>query len=263
MKNCLLIIDPQNDFCSPDGSLYVKGAEKDCISIKNLMDKKGEKIDSVIITLDMHHIFDIAHPGFWINGNNENPPPYTIIRKEDLVQGIWKPTAPDSYNRVLDYLIKLELNKNFSCCIWPPHCLIGSWGACINQEIQNAAYEWELKKAKPVNYIYKGSNIFTEHYSAVRAEVPDPEDRQSVTNMGLIKILKSSDRIIIGGEALSHCVKYTVNDITEYIHEEKLYILEDCSSPVTGFEEEGKNFISELKERGANIVSSDYIINNF
>lgn len=263
MKNSLLIIDPQNDFCSPEGSLFVKGAEEDCRSIKKVLENLDKKIDSIIITMDMHHFYDISHPGFWINAEGEKPVPYTIITKEDLVQGIWKPANPENYNRALDYLIKLELNKNFSCCIWPPHCLIGSPGAGINQEILDSACKWEVDNGKPVNFVYKGSNIFTEHYSAIRAEVPDPEDRQTVTNMGVIKILKNSDRIIVCGEALSHCVKYTVNDIIEYIPEEKLYILDDCSSPVTGFEEQGKAFLREMKERGANIVSSDFVIENF
>ena len=127
----------------------------------------------------------------------------------------------------------------------------------------NLKYGTNIDNGKPVNFVYKGSNIFTEHYSAIRAEVPDPEDRQTVTNMGVIKILKNSDRIIVCGEALSHCVKYTVNDIIEYIPEEKLYILDDCSSPVTGFEEQGKAFLREMEERGANIVSSDFVIENF
>lgn len=34
----LLIIDPQNDFCSPDGSLYVHGAEQDMQRLADFID---------------------------------------------------------------------------------------------------------------------------------------------------------------------------------------------------------------------------------
>ena len=69
MKNSLLIIDPQNDFCSPEGSLFVKGAEEDCRSIKKVLENLDKKIDSIIITMDMHHFYDISHPGFWPPGS--------------------------------------------------------------------------------------------------------------------------------------------------------------------------------------------------
>ena len=90
MKTSLLIVDPQNDFCHPDGSLYVPEAEKDCKRLTDLINKYSTKIDSIHITLDTHHYFDIAHPIFWLDQNDKNPTPYTIIKAEDVRSGIWR-----------------------------------------------------------------------------------------------------------------------------------------------------------------------------
>lgn len=36
MKTVLLVVDMQNDFCLPSGSLYVPGAEKDVEMVKSV-----------------------------------------------------------------------------------------------------------------------------------------------------------------------------------------------------------------------------------
>ena len=62
-------------------------------------------------------------------------------------------------------------------------------------------------------------------------------------NQSLISVLKHADHVAICGEALSHCVNYTVRDLVDNWPEERirdLYLLTDCSSPVPGFEKNGK-----------------------
>jgi len=57
-------------------------------------------------------------------------------------------------------------------------------------------------------------------------------------NLKFIEALRSSDRLYIAGQAKSHCVAWTVSDLLEDIQAtdpslaEKVYLLEDCSSPV-------------------------------
>ena len=57
-------------------------------------------------------------------------------------------------------------------------------------------------------------------------------------NDSLIKLLLESDRLIIAGQAQSHCVAWTVNDLLTEIQAidpqlvRKVYLLEDCTSPV-------------------------------
>jgi len=102
--------------------------------------------------------------------------------------------------------------------------------------------------------VTKGSNIFTEHYSAVKADVPDPGDPTTQINKGLIKTLMEADLVFIAGEALSHCVANTVRDIANEFGDDsyvkKMVLLTDASSSVTGFEAMGADFVKEMVGRG-------------
>ena len=52
MKTVLLVVDMQNDFCLPSGSLYVPGAEKDVERLSRLIKEKMTVIDKIILTAD-------------------------------------------------------------------------------------------------------------------------------------------------------------------------------------------------------------------
>ena len=58
----LLVIDPQNDFCDPNGSLYVPGAEKDMSRLAKLIDSMRHRLSDIHVTLDSHRKVDISHP---------------------------------------------------------------------------------------------------------------------------------------------------------------------------------------------------------
>ncbi len=57
-------------------------------------------------------------------------------------------------------------------------------------------------------------------------------------NPKFIERLQQFDRLVIAGQAKSHCVAWTVSDLLEDIAvvdlelAEKVYLLEDCTSPV-------------------------------
>ena len=65
VKTHLVIIDPQNDFCDPAGALYVPGAERDIEALATLLDRIGDKLEDVHVTLDSHRKVDISHPMWW------------------------------------------------------------------------------------------------------------------------------------------------------------------------------------------------------
>ena len=104
------------------------------------------------------------------------------------------------------------------------------------------------------DFVTKGSNPWTEHFSAVQAEVPDPADPGTQVNTGLIHTLEEADIILLAGEALSHCLAHTVTDVATHFADpryvNKMVLLTDASSPVTGFEAQGDTFLRELKGRG-------------
>lgn len=263
----LLIIDPQVDFCDPHGKLYVGGAEKDISRIANMIDNNLNAIEKINITLDSHQYIHIAHPIFWINSKGEHPVPFTIINVEDVENGNWRTTNPALQNWGKTYVKKLKDNNRYALCIWPPHCLIGSVGATVMPELFEATIKWE-EKFRKVNYVPKGSSIFTENYSVIKADVeftgiPElniPSDPTTMINMQLVTLLRNGNDILISGQASSHCVLNTLNDICdEFSSDEikKIIFLEDGSSPVGGFEKVAEDGINALASKGMRISRTD------
>lgn len=254
-------IDWQNDFVDPKGSLYVNGADQDAHRFAQMILRLKDKITGIHATLDSHQLVHIAHPIWWINSKGEHPNPFTIISLDDVENGIWSATKPSLQQRSLEYVKALQDNGRYLLCIWPPHCLIGSWGHNIYPEIYNAFTKWE-ERFRKVDYRVKGSNPFTEHYSALQADVPDPSDPQTTLQTGigsLINITQDADIIAITGQALSHCVANSIRDLANNFGEEnikKLWLIEDCSSSVNGFEQLGVDFVNEMTGRGMNIIKS-------
>lgn len=258
MVNTLLIIDPQNDFCDLKGALCVPGAVEDCARLAKMLKRIDREVNSVHVTMDTHHSFHIAHPIFWLNKANEHPAPYTIITSAMIQSGEYKASAPQYQHYALEYVTTLEKTGKYNLCIWPPHCLIGTWGHAIYPTLSQALHEWEWAvPGRIVDYTYKGSNFRTEHYSAIRAEVSDASDPGSRTNFALIERLKAADNIAIAGEALSHCVANTVRDLITCIPADKLVVLTDVSSNVTGFEKLGEEFTSEIETIGVRLMTSE------
>jgi nicotinamidase-related amidase len=259
MKQHLLIIDPQHDFCCPEGTLYVNGADKDISRLAAFLSKVFPQIAGIHVTLDCHHFFDIAHPVFWIDSKGAHPAPFTIISKSDVQSGRWCASNPIMHDYALEYVSQLENNGRYELCIWPPHCLFGSAGFTIVPELHSVLLEWEYSKGMAIDYVTKGKNIKTEHYSAMIAEVPDAADPATQLNAKLIQVLKEADRVYIAGEALSHCVANTVRDVADYLgdeHLKKFVLIEDCSSSVHGFEHLGEAFIKDMTQKGMQTARS-------
>ncbi|MBC8139361.1 MAG: hypothetical protein H8F28_26085 [Fibrella sp.] len=250
-----LIIDPQVDFCDGrKGTLYVAGADEDTRRLAAMVRRLGKRVDDYHVTLDSHRIVDVAHPIFWKDSTGRNPDPFTIITAADLDSGRWTTTNPGFFRRTQDYVKKLEAGGRYPLCIWPYHCLIGSAGHNIMPELLTALNDWERENFALLDVVTKGSNIFTEHYSAVKADVPDPQDPTTQINKGLIKTLMECDLVFIAGQALSHCVANTVRDIANEFGDDtyvkKLVLLTDASSSVGGFEQLGNDFVREMTARG-------------
>jgi len=272
MKYDLLLIDPQVDFCDPSGALFVPGADDDSKKLAAMILRVKSKINDIHVTLDTHHYFDIAHPCFWLDQSGRHPDPFTLISYSDIKVGKWKTSIPAYQNRKTlqahgidrdgaeEYVLSLEKNNRYMLCIWPPHCLIGSIGASIQPDVYSALQTWETEKVTAfVDYVTKGSNFWTEHYSAVQADVPDPSDPTTQLNIGLIELLKQVDLIGISGQALSHCVANTIRDISNNFGDEnikKFVLLKDTSSNVPRFEKLGEDFITEMTSRGMQVMNS-------
>lgn len=257
----LIVIDPQDDFCNPSGALFVKGADEDMKRVTTMVKRIGQKLNDIHVTLDSHHLMDIAHPMFWKDSAGNHPPIFTIITANDVKQGKWTPTQlgkKDAKTTVAEYAINytqtLEKNGRYPLCIWPPHCLIGSKGHAIVPELFDALRTWEEQNTAFVDFVTKGSNLWTEHYSAVQADVPDPADPSTQVNTKFITTLINVDVIAVAGEASSHCVSNTMRDVIRNFgdpaYAKKIVILTDGMSAVPGFEKFQDDFYKEMAGLG-------------
>jgi len=252
MSKHLLVIDPQNDFCDiPGAALPVAGADADMHRLAARV--REEDFDAITVTLDSHQLLDIAHPGFWQGADGGEVRPFTPITAAQIQAGEFRPRQANALPRALAYARALEAQGRYTLMVWPAHCLIGSWGHNVHAELSAALQQWQLRRQRNVNYVLKGMNPWTEHYSALQAEVPSSEDEGTQLNRALVELLDQADEIVIAGEASSHCVKATVEHLAAQVAARKLRLLRQCMSPVDGFEAQAATFLEAMKTRGAQI----------
>lgn len=272
MTNHLLIIDPQNDFCDlpdtwqpvdPAGgqlapSLPVPGAHEDMLRLAALVDACGVSIDAITITLDSHQRLDIGHPGFWMDDEGALPEAFTTITAKDVLTGRWSPRNMMARARVLDYLQALEAGGRYAHMVWPVHCEIGSWGHNVHRAVNRACSSWEDIRGEGVVRVMKGLNPWTEHYSAIRAEVPEHADDHTQVNQALLARLGESGLLLVAGEAGSHCVRATVEHLVGYLPElaPRMALVTDCMSPVSGFGDQYRTFLEQMAANGVRLVSA-------
>jgi len=264
-ETTLLIIDPQCDFHG-GGTLAVPGADEDAARTAAFIESNMASIARIVITLDTHHKLHIAHGAFWSSTAGESPPPFTLVSKQDVQAGVWVPRDSTLVDYVLDYIDKLEASGKFKLCIWPEHCIIGSRGHAVTAPILKAANNWSVMHSKNIQYVHKGQNNLTEMYSALSAEVPLDDDPATQYNSALQQsLLPASDeqQLLVCGQAMSHCVNYTVRDIVKNQPKEvtaRLQLLTDCASSVTGFEAAGDEFVADMRTAGVKMVSAANLV---
>ena len=274
----LLIIDPQNDFCdlpqeylpSSAGAgapvvpaLPVPGAHADMLRLADLINRGSGGLSGMSVTLDSHHRIDVAHPTFWMDAAKGPVNPFTQITKAEVVQGKYAPRDAAALPRVLAYLDALETAGRYNLMVWPTHCEMGSWGHNVHADVRAAYNRWEESTLGTVNKISKGTNPYTEHYSAIQAEVPDPEDDSTQMNYEFIDMLSGADQVYITGEAGSHCVKATTEHIVDNWDPKqlsKLVLVTDCMSAVTGFDKQYEDFVLAMRERGVQIAQASDVV---
>ncbi len=266
MSTHLLIIDPQNDFVAPTGALSVTGADADMDRLAALIRRKGAEIDTIHVTLDSHRILDVSHPRWWVDGRGAHPAPFTVISAAHLESGRWTTADPASRERTLEYLRTLDAGGRYPHVIWPEHCLIGDPGHNVWPALSAAIHDWERATGRSAEFVLKGMNPWTEHFSAVRAEVPDPADPGTEVNAKLVADLEAADTVLVAGEALSHCLLSTVEDLARSFANpgsiRKLVLLTDATSPVgdiggaTLFADRSRAFVADMTARGMRVATT-------
>lgn len=234
--SALLLIDPQNDFCDPMGSLFVPGADSDMVRIASLIRLKGQLFDRIYITLDTHVRLAIFHPLWFQDENGQSPAPFTLICADDVRDGRWQPITEPEWT--LLYLKQLEQQGTYHHTIWPEHCLVGTWGHLVYAPVMDALLEWSSIRERTYKPIVKGLSATTEHYGAFGAQVERPDDPETQVNHRLFHELCRFDIIYMAGEARSHCVAKSLEQLISLAPEiaSRVVMIEDCTSSVPGFE---------------------------
>ncbi|MEG4014053.1 MULTISPECIES: isochorismatase [unclassified Microcoleus] len=283
---CLLIIDAQNTFCLPEFELFVggrsgSGAVDDNLRLCEFIYRNLDRITTIAPTMDTHTAMQIFHPIFWINDAGEHPQPAaTLITLEDVQKGIWKvnPAVADSISggnfsalekHALHYVQKLSDDGKFPLTIWPYHSMLGGIGHALVSAVEEAIFFHSIARESQALFEIKGGNPLTENYSVLRPEVLDGPDGVSIAkkNAKFIDKLLGFDAVIIAGQAKSHCVAWTIDDLlTEILARnselaKKVYLLEDCTSPVVvpgvvDFTEAADAAFQRFAAAGMNVVKS-------
>lgn len=277
----LLVIDPQNDFCDVPVAwhptcpltgeriaprLPVTGAHADMQRTAALIEHLGARLDAITLTLDSHQCYDIAHPDFWQHGDGRAVSPFTSITAQQVRAGEFAPRLASAQPRVLAYLDALQAQGRYTLMVWPVHCELGTWGHGIHASVQAACHQWQAQQQRAVEHAIKGTNPWTEHYSALQAEVPDASDPDTQLNTRLLAQLDAAQVLYIAGEASSHCVRSTVEHLVAHLprvqrsgRADHLVLLTNCMSPVAGFEAQAHAFFEAMQARGVRLqtVHSD------
>ena len=275
MSEVLLLIDPQEDFCE-GGTLAVTGGIGGRASMDNVASfiKKRPQLDDIIVTLDCHYDLHIAHPSWFIDEAGNNPSPFTSYQlvEGEIVGGTLDASGfhPDRKYRCANpvftnwtnhYLKELLNGGRYPHMTWPEHCIIGSPGGCIVPPVLEAIRDWERRNQAFAPRISKGSDIDTEHFGALRAEVPTKSPATQVNTEFLSLLSDDAIHTIYGaGLALSHCLANTARDTADEFDGDtfckKFVLLEDCTASVAGLEFLGDQFVSDFKARGMRVAKS-------
>ena len=271
MTTQLLLVDPQNDFCDfgppalgddrPMPALPVPGAVADLLRVTGLLERRGEAIDSIVVTLDSHPLVGIERPLFWETGEGGAVEPFTVISAEDLRAGRYRPavTQLQGDDRVLNVLAGLEAQGKPGIMVWPAHCVVGTWGHQVFTPLAAAIERWTAQHRRLVHYVHKGSHPLTEHFGAFEAEVVLPDAPETGFNHGLARRLGRAGTLLVAGEAASHCVAASLRQLLRMFPQlaPRVVLLADCMSPVEGFEAEAEALFAEMALQGVRRMTAD------
>lgn len=263
MNARLLIIDPQNDFCDiPGAALPVPGANADMHRLAAFMRASRERLTDIIVTLDSHASVGIERTTFWRAADGSPVEPFTEISERDVRQGRFQPRNASLITEVTQYLHALERGGRYRLMVWPVHCVLGTWGHNIHTEVAGELAKWEEGAQRTAFRVLKGLNPMTEQYSAIKAEVPSASDPQTQTNRTLLARARPAEGLLlVAGEAASHCVAATLEHMFQDMtieQRERVVVLRDCMSPVTGFEQSAAAFLDTVSAQGARVMTSGH-----
>jgi len=281
----LLLVDVQNTFCLPEHELFVggrsgRGAVEDNERLVAFLYRHLDLVTEVVATFDTHSAVQIFHPAFWIDADGAHPAPHTVVTASDVESGRWRvnpaveaAVAPrpgyDVQGWARHYVRRLDEGGKYPLVVWPYHAMLGGIGHALVSAVEEAIFVHQIARQSPARLEVKGRHPLTENYSVLSPEVTEDAsgERIALPNAALVDHLLGFDALIVAGQARSHCVAWTVEDLLSAVRARdpglarRVYLLDDGSSPVVvpgvvDFTEPAEAAYARFAEAGMNRVLS-------
>jgi nicotinamidase-related amidase len=281
----LLLVDCQNTFCIPGHELFVagrsgRGAVDDSARLCAFIYRNLGVFTEITATLDAHTAFQIFHPVFWLDAEGDHPDGgATVISVEDVETGRWRVNpemAEAAADGDVDWLCTYALHyvrtlaaARYPLMVWPYHAMLGGIGHALVSAVEEAVFFHSIARRAATRFEVKGNNPLTENYSVLSPEVLRGPGGYPIAekNSACIEHLLAFDALIVAGQAKSHCVAWSVNDLVTEIGERdpalagRVYLLEDCTSPVVvpdlvDFTDQADEAFARFGKAGVHVVRS-------
>ena len=255
----------QNTFCTPGFELHVPGAPADSRRLCEFIYRNLARITGIVLTLDTHQALQIFHAAYLADAEGDHPPPFTLVSAEDVELGTWHTVSPQAERHLLHYTRALEAGGKYRLTVWPYHAMLGGIGHALVSAVEEAVFFWSIARRTRADFRLKGANPLTEHYSALGPEVTTGPGGEEIGRRDeeLVKALRGFDAVVVAGQAKSHCVAWTIDDLLADFRDaaHSVYILDDCTSPVVvpgivDYTDEADAAFRRFAEAGVNVVSS-------
>ncbi|THX23531.1 Isochorismatase hydrolase [Aureobasidium pullulans] len=217
IKAALIIVDLQEDFCPPKGSLAMTDGRSIAPVINDLLKLPWTLR---VATKDMH-------PKDHISFASQHPPPNNKPFESSIT--IANPHNPE---------------ETQTTNLWPDHCVAGSPGSELIPELDVSILD---------EVVEKGQDKRVEMYSAFCTPFLNPK----IVETGLAKTLKEKGvtHVFCVGLAADFCVKATAIDAAKEGFE--TVVIREGTKGVEQGDEADKKLAQELKENNVKMVSVD------
>ena len=281
-------IDVQETFCNPHGELYVAGssgtgAVDDSIRTTEWLYRNMHRLTGLDFTLDTHRAYAVFHQTFLVDPDGNHPAPFTNVTHDEVQSGQWHVSPqlcsalgtsyPAAQRQLEHYTRELEKAGRYALTIWPFHGMLGGKGHTLVSGVEEAAFFHAVARGAQTGFEVKGTNPWVENYSVLGPEVKELFNGTPVPrNTAFVQKLLDYDVLVIFGQAKSHCVAWTIDDLIREIAAKdpslarKVYLLEDCTTPIVvkdpagnliySYEADATAAFDKFKAAGMHVVSS-------
>ena len=275
---CLLVVDAQNTFCTPGFELFVAGrtgtgALDDSRRLCAFLYHHLNVVTQTVVTLDTHQAFQIFHAPFLVDAEGRHPirtrssPPTTSRRAAGA--SIPPPAELLGLDRADEHLAAyvetLAAGGKYDLTIWPFHAMLGGIGHALVSAVEEALFFHAIARRVADALRDQGRQPADRALLGARAGGAAGADgeRLGERNNALVEYLAGFDAVLVAGQAKSHCVAWTVEDLLADVPElaPRLYLLEDCTSPVVvpgavDYSDDAHEAFARFAEAGAHVVRS-------